>query len=154
MEAFVICFMKWRFNSAIITHFEAKCLGTIHIWHPLKFSNFQNPHLPVHLRPKFFHPLDLGCPISNNSTPPFHPQPLQQTMEQQPHRARERTKSKPKQNQVRSHSNWPRIILSDLAHRQCNGIIKVWIHSLTLQSIERVLVNNKLMFDSAWCLKN
>ena len=73
LEAFVICFMKCRFNSAIITHFEAKCLGTIHIWHPLKFSNFQNPHLPVHLRPKFFHPLDLGCPISNNSTPPFHP---------------------------------------------------------------------------------
>ena len=73
-------------------------------------------------------------------------------MEQQPHRACERTKSKQKQNQVTSHSNWPRVLLFDLAHKQCNGIIKGWLHCLTPESIGRFLVNNILMFDSAWCL--
>ena len=43
------------------------------------------------------------------------------TMEQQPHRACERTKSKQEQNQVTSHSNWPRILLFHLAHKQCTG---------------------------------
>ena len=74
-----------------------------------------------------------------------------QTMEQQPHRACERTKSKQKQNQVTSHSNWPRVLLFDLAHKQCNGIIKEWLHCLTSESNGRFLVNNILMFDS-WCL--
>ena len=36
---------------------------------------------------------------------------LKQTMKQQSHRACERTKSKQKQNQVTSHSNWPRDLL-------------------------------------------
>ena len=35
--------------------------------------------------------------------------PLEQTMEQKPYRACERTKLKQKQIQVTSHSNWPRI---------------------------------------------
>ena len=47
-----------------------------------------------------------------------------QTMEQQPHRACERTKS-----------NWPRVVLFNLAHKQCsNGTIKGWLHSLTSDS--------------------
>ena len=74
-----------------------------------------------------------------------------QTMEQQPHRACERTKSKQKQNQVMSHSNWPRVLLFDLAHKQCNGIIKGWLHCLTSESKGRFLVNN-ILFGSAWCL--
>ena len=38
----------------------------IHVWHPSKLSNFQDPSLPlVHLRLIFFHPLDFGRPISN-----------------------------------------------------------------------------------------
>ena len=48
---------------------------------------------------------------------------LQQTKKKQPHYAFERTKSKQKQNQVTLHSNWPRVLLFDLAHKQCNGII-------------------------------
>ena len=75
-------------------------------------------------------------------------------MEQQQHRASERTKSKQKQNQVTSHSNWPRVLLFDLAHKQCNGIIKgedgfsVWRHSQK----EDFFVNNVLMFGSVLCL--
>ena len=191
----------------------------IHIWRPLKLSNFQGPHPSFHQRPKFFHPLDFRRPISNNPAssndnlsvrrkhnprmtimlpgPSFRSTfvfsinslilsgfPLtsfhlaeaslsafswlytlvssivqkyhemlqlftflvlilqstcficttwkrKQTMEQQPHRACERTKSKQKQNQVTSHSNWPRVLLFDLAHKQCNGIIKGWFHCHT-----------------------
>ena len=29
------------------------------------------PTLIVHLRPKFFHSLDLGCPVSNEPSPPL-----------------------------------------------------------------------------------
>ena len=50
-------------------------------------------------------------------------------MEQQPDCACERTKSKQKQNQVKLHSNWPQVLLIDLAHKQCNGIkdgLTVW----------------------------
>ena len=74
-------------------------------------------------------------------------------MEQQPRRACERTKSKQKQSQVRLHSNWKRVLLFDLAHKQCSSIIKGWLHCLTSESIGRFLTNNNiLMFDSAWCL--
>ena len=71
------------------------------------------------------------------------------TMEQQLHRAWERTKSKQKQNQVTSRSNWQRAMLFDLAHKQCNGIIKGRLHCLTSEW-GRFLVNNILMFDSTW----
>ena len=72
-------------------------------------------------------------------------------MEQQLHRACHRTKSKQKQNQIKSHLNWPRTLFFDLTHKQRNGIIKGWLHSLTPESIGRFLANNILMFDSAWC---
>ena len=36
----------------------------IHIWRPWKLSSFQDPPPP-----KFFHPLDIGRPISNGSPP-------------------------------------------------------------------------------------
>ena len=52
-------------------------------------------------------------------------------MEQQSHCASERTKSKQKQNQVKPHSNWPHILLYNLVHKQCNGIIKGWLHCVT-----------------------
>ena len=45
---------------------------------------------------------------------------------QQPHRACKRTKS-----------NWPRVVLFHLAHKQWNGIIKGWLHCLTSDSKER-----------------
>ena len=75
-----------------------------------------------------------------------------QTMEQQPQRACEQTKGKQRQNQVTSHSNWPRALLFDLDHKQCNDIIKGWLHCLTSESKERFLVNYMLMFGLAWCL--
>ena len=60
-----------------------------------------------------------------------------QTMEQQPHRACEWTKSKQKQNQIKSHSNWPRVLLLfNLAHKQCNCIIQGCLHCLTSESKE------------------
>ena len=62
------------------------------------------------------------------------------------------TKSKQKQNQVRSHSNWPSVLLLDLAHKQCSGIIKGWLHCLTSESKGRFLVSNILIIGSAWCL--
>ena len=55
-------------------------------------------------------------------------------------------------NQVASHSIWPRVLLFDLAHKQCSGIIKGWLHCLTSESRWGFLVNNILMFGSAWCL--
>ena len=73
-----------------------------------------------------------------------------QTMEQELHRACEQTKSKQKQNQVKPYSNWPRVLLSDLSHKQCNCIIQRWLHCLTSDSKGRFLVNNNiLMFGSA-----
>ena len=65
---------------------------------------FKTPYPSIHLRPKFLHFLDLGCPILNEPPPPL-PHPPQQTMEQQPHPGCERKKSKQKQNQFMSHLN-------------------------------------------------
>ena len=42
----------------------------------MKNAQFSRPATPtplVHLRPTFFHPLDLGRPISNNPTPHLSP---------------------------------------------------------------------------------
>ena len=61
---------------------------------PWKLSNFQDPPPPVHLRAKYFHPLDHGRPTLNN----LLPHPLQQTMEQQPQRACEQNQNKSKTN--------------------------------------------------------
>ena len=62
-----------------------------------------------------------------------------------------RTKSTQKQNQGTSHLNWQHVLLFDLAHKQCNGIIKGWLDCLTPESIGRFLVNNLLMFDWRLC---
>ena len=51
-------------------------------------------------------------------------------------------------NKVMSDSNWPRVLLFDLAHKQCICIIKGWLHCLTSESEGRFLVNILL----AWCL--
>ena len=60
------------------------------------------------------------------------------------------TKSKQKKNQVKSDSDWPCVLLFDLAYKKCNGIIKGWRHCHTSEWKGRFLVNNKL-FGSAWC---
>ena len=71
-------------------------------------------------------------------------------MEQQPPRACEWTKSKKnKKNKVTSYSNWRRVLSFDLAHKQCNIIIKGWFNCLTSASKGRFLANNIL---SEWCL--
>ena len=66
-------------------------------------------------------------------------------MEQQPHRAREQTTTKPSHITFKftTHS-----LLFDSAHKQCNGIINEWLHCLTSESKGRLHVNNILMFDS------
>ena len=56
------------------------------------------------------------------TTPPVT-HPLEQTMEQKPHRECERTKLKQKQNQVTPHSNLWSVLMFDLAHKQGSGII-------------------------------
>ena len=109
-------------------------------------SNFQDPPPRVYLRPKFFTPLTLNIQFWTTL-----PHPLQQTTEQL-HRACEWAKSKQNQNKVTSHLNWPRVLLFDLAHSQCNGIIKGWLHCVTTESKGRFHVNNILMFDTEWCL--
>ena len=68
------------------------------------------------------------------------------------HHAYERMKLKQKQNQISSHSNWPHILLLNLAHKQCNGIINGWTNCLTSESKGRLLINNIVMFCSAWGL--
>ena len=59
-----------------------------------------------------------------------------------------------KQNQNKKtstlHSNWPRILLLELAHKQCSGIIKGWLHCLTSSQKEDLL--SILLFGSVWCL--
>ena len=42
----------------------------IYVWRP---DNFQDPTPLVHLRPKIFHPLDVGRPISNELPLTFSP---------------------------------------------------------------------------------
>ena len=59
----------------------------------------------------------------------------EQTIEQQLHRACEWTKSdKNKKNKATSYSKWRRFLLFDLAHKQCNGIIKGRLHCLMSES--------------------
>ena len=59
---------------------------------------------------------------------------------------------KTKMSHFTSHWNWARILLFDLTHKQCNGIIKGWLHCLTSESKGRFLANNILIFGSAWFL--
>ena len=66
-------------------------LGTIHIWRPWKFSNFQDPHpLCIYVQ-NISTTLTLGVQFLNKPS-----YALQQTMEQKQHRACEQTKSKQK----------------------------------------------------------
>ena len=76
-------------------------------------------------------------------------------MDQQPHRACERNQDKNKNKTVTikliTHSivrfnDWSCVLLFDLDHKQCSGIIKGWLQYLTSESKRRFLVNNTLMF--------
>ena len=55
------------------------------------------------------------------------------------------TKTNKQTNKVTSHSNLPRVLLLDLAHKQCKGIIKGWLHCLTSESKGRFLANDILL---------
>ena len=85
-------------------------LEMIHIWRPLKLSNFQDPPPP------------LSIYVQNSSTPLTLDAQFQTVL-----------------------------LFFDLAHKQCNGIIKGWLHCLMSESKGSFLVNNILMFGSAWC---
>ena len=117
----------------------------IHIWGPEKLSNFQDPPPPLSIYVRSSStPLTMDVQFQTNFL-------LQRTTKQQLQRAFEQTKSKQKQNKVTSHSNWPRVLFFDLAHKQCNGINKWWLYCLTSELKGRFLVNSILMFGSA-CL--
>ena len=45
-------------------------------------------------------------------------------------------------------SKRPRVLLFNLVHKQCNGLVKRWLHCLTSESKERFLVKNVLVFAS------
>ena len=49
-------------------------------------------------------------------------------------------------------SKRPRVLLFNLVHKQCNGLVKRWLHCLTSESKERFLVKNVLVFGSVRCL--
>ena len=68
-----------------------------------------------------------------------------QTMEQQPHHTCEQTKSKQKQNQVTSHSNWPRVLLFGLVHKQCNCIkVSAWLSMIPGHGANTIFFNKKI----------
>ena len=53
----------------LIQIFQIYLKVTIHIWRPWKLSSFQEDSAcsSYKIRPKFFHPLDLGHPIPNKA---------------------------------------------------------------------------------------
>ena len=89
-------------------------------------------HLPVHLRSNFFHPLDLGSPILDETLPTLFNKLWNNN----------RTVHVNKRIQNKSKTK-PRHIQIDHAYH-CNGVIKGWLHCLTPESIGRFLVTNIL----------
>ena len=80
--------------------------GMAHIWRPWKLSNFQDRHL-------------LSIYVQNSSTPlTLDIQCLTKPPFSRWYRACKQKKPKQKQNQVTWHSNWPLVLLFDLAHKQ------------------------------------
>ena len=55
---------------------------------------------------------------------------------------KERNLKKHKKSTHKSHSSSPRVLLFNLAHKQCNDVIKGWLHCLTSESKRGVLANN------------
>ena len=88
---------------------------------------------------------------SNYKRTPSPPPPFNKLWNNSAIHVNERNQNKNK-SQVVSHSNWPRFLLFDLAHEQCNGIIKGWLHCLSSESKGKFLAINILMFDSG-CLQ-
>ena len=94
----------------------------------IKLVQFSRPPTPlVHLRPKFFHPLELGRPISNDLPPPLQKIQCMRTNEI-------KTKTKP------SHVKFKLTTRSILRFSSTNNIIKRRLHCLTSKG--RFLVNN------------
>ena len=118
-------------------------IGMIHIRRPWKLCNLQDPPRP------------LSIYIQNFSTPwtldvnfKWTPLPTLLTLfnilwnnNRTVHVTKSRNKTKIRHIQINH----------DLAHKQFNVMIEVWLHYLTSASIGRFLVN-KILFDSAWCL--
>ena len=118
--------MNFRFGMDVHLTF-------LHIWRPWKLSNFHGPPLLCPSTSKIFSP--PGTWKSNfkrtpSPTPPLthntHPHTLSNKLWNNNH-----TVHVNKQNQVTWRSSWPPVLLFDLAHKQCHGIIKEWLHCLT-----------------------
>ena len=127
-------FRKFCYFSYITFPFQPLQLrGDTHMT-PWKLSKFQASPPTVYLLPNFSTPLPTW-PWTSNFKRIFSPSSTNYGTTN----ACERTKSKQKQNQITSHSNWPRVLLFRVAHKQCNRIIKRWVHCLTSEL-------------KAWCL--
>ena len=99
----------YQWNNRILAYVKGRYTYDVH-------ENCLIFKSPQHLRPKYFHPLDLGRSALNEA--PRRPSTFSnKIMEQQPHCACGRTKSKQKHNQVTSQSNWPRVLLLDFSSR-------------------------------------
>ena len=112
-----------------------------HIWRPWKLSNFQDLQLTCSSTFKILRPLS---PWASN---------LKRTLPSSPNdtvHVNERNQNKNK-NLVTSYSDWARVLLFDLAHKQCSGMIKGWFHCMTSESEGRFLVNN-ILFGLSWSL--
>ena len=128
-------------------------LGTIHIWRSSNYLLFKTADpSSVHLRPKYFHTLDLGRPIWNKSPHLSNKLWNNNGTVDVNKRNQNKNKKQKQQNQVTPHSSWLLALLFDLSHKQCNGIIKGWLYCHKPESIERFLADNIFMFYSAWSL--
>ena len=119
------------------------------MWRPWKWSNFQDPYTLSPSTSKIFSP---PWPWTSNFK---RTRPSLTKNIWKKHRTvlvNKQNQNKTKTKLSTSHSNWPRVLLFDLAHKQCNGIIKKWLLCLKPELMRRFFVNNKLMFDSAWDL--
>ena len=110
----------------------------------MKIVQFVRPiTTPVHLHPTFSRPpwtLDVNFKWTPLATLPtlFN---ILWNNNRTVHVTKSRNKTKIRHIQINH----------DLAHKQFNVMIEVWLHYLTSASIGRFLVN-KILFDSAWCL--
>ena len=127
--------MIYDYVNSVIEKLIVKTL----IWRPYELFNIQDPY-PLSIYVESFPP---PWPWTSN---------FKKTIEQL-HRACERTKSKKRQNQVKSHSNWPRVVLFDLIHQQ-------WYHQ-RMATLSGARANKNLSILSmtqqdvwSWCKSN
>ena len=105
----------------------------------MKNVQFSRPLTPlVNLRPKFFHPLELGRLVSND------PPPLQIILCMWTNEIKTNTKS--------SHATFKLTMLSILRFSPTNNAMVSLINDFTVWRQKKDFLSVILMFGSAWCL--